>query len=450
MTDRDPVVAQVQRVLGDELADPAAAWSVALSGGLDSTVLLHALSGLRPAILRGPLRAIHVNHQLHPDAAEWAARCAAFCAAMHVPLEVFTVQIDARGGDGLEAAARRARYDAFRRSLAPRDRLLTAHHLDDQAETVLLNLLRGSGVLGLAGIPPRAPLGAGTVCRPLLEVSRAELLQYARRVGLSWVDDPANQDARLDRNYLRHVALRDIRKRWPAAAASVGRSARWCREAAALLETLAQRDSRGVVKRSHIDLLALCRLPEPRQRNVVRHACRMQLGSAPAEGMLRETLRQLFEARADRAPLARWSGGEVRRYRNRMFLLAAGWDRDIREAHAVLRPGATLDLGSTRGRLRLAPCGSGGLAPQVAEAGLQVRFRTGGERLRPAGQMHHRDLKVLLQEQGVVPWMRGHLPLLFAGPNLVAVADLWIAAEYLATPGTTGFAVRWDRHPAMR
>jgi tRNA(Ile)-lysidine synthase len=445
----DPVAAKLQHALEGELADPAAAWCVGLSGGLDSTVLLHVLSSLRPPILPGMLRAIHVNHQLHPDAANWAARCAAFCAAMHVPLEIRTVEVEARARDGLEAAARRARYDAFRQSLAPRERLLTAHHLDDQAETVLLNLLRGSGVLGLAGIPPRAPLGAGTVWRPLLAVSRAQLLDYARRQGLSWVDDPANQDARLDRNYLRHAVLPVMRERWPAALASVARSARWCREAAALLETLAERDSRGVVKRGHIDLLALRRLPEARRRNVVRQACRTQLGSAPAEAMLGEALRQLLEARADRAPVARWPGGEMRRYRNRMFLLGAGWDRDVREAHAALRPGATLDLGSARGRLRLAPRGSGGLAARVAQAGLQVRFRTGGERLRPAGQLHRRDLKVLLQEQGVVPWMRRHLPLLFAGENLVAVADLWIAAEHLATPGETGFAVRWDRHPVL-
>ncbi len=449
MREVDPVTATIRQALGDDLADPGRTWRVALSGGVDSTVLLHALAGLRPDILRGRLHAVHVDHQLHADSAAWAAASEEFCARLGVPIETLLVKVDLRRGEGIEAAARRARYAAFRSCLSRGDRLLTAHHRDDQAETLLLNLLRGSGVAGLAGIPPQAALGAGTVSRPLLTVPRQVLIDYAHRHGLAWIEDPANRDQRMDRNYLRHVMLPAFARRWPAVHASLARSARLCAETAALLEELAGLDLRSVTKRGHVLVSALRRLPEVRQRNLLRHLCRRQFGSAPNDARLREGLAQLLQAAGDRSPLLAWPGGEVRRYRDRLYWLPAGWNRQLPRVTSLLRPGATLDVGAASGRLRLTAAKVGGIAAETARAGLQVRFREGGERLRPAGHAHHRELKNLLQEHGVVPWMRGHVPLLVAEERIVAVADLWVAAEYAAPEGEAGYRVRWDRHPPL-
>jgi tRNA(Ile)-lysidine synthase len=361
------------------------------------------------------------------------------------------VSVNPRSGEGPEAAARRARYDALRRVLQAGEKLLTAHHLDDQAETLVLNLLRGSGATGLGGIPPRAPLGAGQLLRPLLNLPRAELLAYAQRHGQRWIEDPANLDTRLDRNYLRHIVMPALRNRWPSAVATIGRSARLCGEAAQLLEAMAASDARSVVRRQRIAIPRLCRLETARQRNLLRYLCRRQLGSVPAEARLAEGLAQLVGAAPDRSPVLRWPGGEIRRYRESLYLLDPGWEHGVGEAGQAILPGQWLDLGPPRGRLSVAlTTRDGGIAASLVQTGLQVRFRSGGERLRLAGQAHHRDLKRLLQEHGVVPWMRRHLPLLYSAERLVAVADLWVAAECVAPAGERGYRVRWDGHPAIR
>lgn len=450
VTDLDPVIRALQLALDRELADPRISWCVALSGGLDSTVLLHALAGLRRCTLQGPLRAIHVNHQLHPAAGEWAVRCGALCRRIGVPLEIRLVEVDLRSGEGPEAAARRARYAAFRQCIGPGEQLLTAHHMDDQAETILLNLLRGSGVSGLAGIPEAMPLGAGLVRRPLLGLPRARLLEYARVHCLDWVEDPANRDERMDRNYLRSIVLPALRRRWPAAAPVLARSARLCGEAAGLLVELAQRDAYRVVKRGRIELPALRRLSAARQRNLLRQLCRRELGSAPGEARLRTGLSQLLDAGSDRAPALVWPGGEIRRYRDRLYLLPPDWDVDRPAPAEPVRPGRVLELGPGHGRLRLTRVHTGGIAAELAVAGLTVRFRVGGEKIRPLGAAHHRKLKTLLQEHGVVPWMRGRLPLLYAGERLAAIADIWVAAECAAPVGQSGYRVRWDQHAAVR
>jgi tRNA(Ile)-lysidine synthase len=445
----DLLGATLRQALGENLADPARTWWVALSGGLDSSVLLHALACMRPGDLRGTLRAVHVDHQLQAGSAEWAAACRAFCASLAVPLEIRVVEVDLRRGEGVEAAARRARYAALQGCLSAGDHLLTAHHRDDQAETLLLNLLRGSGVAGLGGIPAEAGLGGVTVHRPLLALPRTALLDYARRHGLSWIEDPANRDERMDRNYLRRIVLPALVQRWPAAHVSVARSAGLCAEAATLLADLAARDLGAVMRRGQVLVPALRSLPDPRQRNLLRQLCRQAFGSVPNEARLREGLAQLLRAAADRSPIMVWPGGEIRRYRDRLYLLPTGWNRQQDALRGVLQPGAALDLGAPRGRLRLVSAKTGGIAAALLRAGLQVRFRQGGERLRPAGQAHHRELKTLLQERGVVPWMREHVPLLVAGERIVAVADLWVAAEYAAPAGEPAYRVRWDRHPAL-
>src|SRR5262245_24070533 len=219
---------------------------VGLSGGLDSTVLLHATAAL--AVREGlALRALHVNHGLQPESGEWAGVCRGLCAGLGVAFEAREPQVAQRAGGSLEAEARSVRYAAIAASLADDERFLSAHHRDDQLETVLIQLLRGAGVAGLAAMPHRVPLGRGWLLRPLLEVGRGELADYADRNGLTWVQDPMNEAERFDRAYLRKRVLPALLERWPAAAATVGRSASHFAEAARLLADHAESDAEALL-----------------------------------------------------------------------------------------------------------------------------------------------------------------------------------------------------------
>jgi tRNA(Ile)-lysidine synthase len=252
---------------------PAAArcW-VAYSGGVDSHALLHALAALRPA-LPGPIGAVHVNHGLHADAGAWDGHCRAVCAGLDIPYVCLRVDGRAGAGESREAAARAARYAVLGGWLPQGHYLLSAQHQDDQAETLLLQLLRGSGVKGLAAMPGLTEFGGGYLLRPLLDCSRAALLEYAGANRLVWVDDPSNRDVSLDRNFLRHRVLPALRERWPALAGTLSRSARHCAEAAAILEQAAEQDINALAggAKNTLPISGLCRLPPERQRNVLRY-----------------------------------------------------------------------------------------------------------------------------------------------------------------------------------
>ena len=222
-------------------AFPDVSLCVALSGGVDSTALLAALAAKRPRSLQ--LRALHVDHGLRPASKQWAAHCRKLARNLHVPLKVLATKVERFRGVSLEAAARDARYGLLTAALHPREILLTAHHSDDQLETVLLQLLRGSGLPGISAMPALAPFADGFLARPLLSRSRAELETWVREQGLTWVEDDTNVDESLDRNYLRLRILPLIRDRWPGAATAVARSARHAAEAQSLLDGLALADS---------------------------------------------------------------------------------------------------------------------------------------------------------------------------------------------------------------
>jgi tRNA(Ile)-lysidine synthase len=424
--------------------------AVAFSGGRDSTVLLHLLLAVRGA---DGLRALHVEHDLQAAAPAWARHCADQCAALGIPIKLLRVHVPRDSGQGLEAAARAARYMALGAALAPDEALLTAHHRGDQLETLLLHLRRGSGPDGLAGIPARGELAGRPVLRPLLAAEPAALADYARWAGLSWVEDPSNADPAIDRSFLRHEVLPQLLARWPDFARGAARSAELMTEAAGLLAAQAAADLAECAAEpgrdpaaGSLDLAACMALPGARLRLLLRRLCR-ELGlPLPPETTLRRGLPGLLAAGPDRNPRLVWRGAELRRYRERLYLLAAADPAPPPEG-LVLVPGPALALGAPRGCLRLVPVATGGIA--VPPGGLTVGWRRGGERLRPAGQAHHRPLKLLLQERGVVPWMRAQLPLLHAGGQLVAVADLWLADEALAPAGQPGFRPEWEGHAAL-
>lgn len=411
---------------------------VAFSGGRDSTVLLHAVRALG---LRLPLRAVHVDHGLHPDSAQWAAHCRELCRSWQVSAECLRLEVSlATAGGGLEAAARAARYAALRGCLRPGEFLLTAHHLEDQFETVLLRLMRGGGPAGVAGIPAFSRFAPGFLVRPLLDAGGEEIAAYADQHGLRWLQDPSNVDTSLDRNYLRHRVVPALRARWPAAAEAAGRAARLAGEAAELLDYLAATDAIGVVDDRQLDLDALQRLAEPRQRNLLRGFLRSHDVGPPGEAALREGLAQLLRARDDASPRLSWSAGELRRYRRRLYLLRSHPDAVPVPADRSWNGCDPLDLGPLAGTLQMQQRQSAGRLAGLPP--LTVRFRRGGERLQRRGQ--HVSLKKLFQAGGVVPWMRPHVPLVYGGGELLSVGAIWDADDWSTYARETGRRLCWS------
>jgi tRNA(Ile)-lysidine synthase len=424
---------------------PAAALKLAYSGGLDSTVLLQALAVLR-AEHSFALSAIHIDHGLQPAAAAWSERCARRCAALGVPFETRRVQVSV-GEEGLEAAARRARYAALAAALAPGEFLLTAHQRDDQAETLLLQLLRGAGLAGLAAMPARAAFGGGELLRPLLAFGRADLQAWARAQGLEWVEDPSNRDTRLRRNYLRAEILPRLAPYWPEAPTLLARSAAHAAEAQALLDELAQADLAACHAPDARPPLALSvaacqRLSAPRQRNLLRHWLRRQALPVPGTRQLEELRAQLQATPRSQHACVRWPGVEAWRYRDRLVALPllAAPDPALDVAWDLRAP---IELPGV-GRVHADPVRGQGLARARLPEVLHIRLRHGGETLQLPGRRHHHVLKKRLQGAWVPPWVRARLPLFYVDAELAAVGDLWVCAPYAARAGEEALAIVWE------
>lgn len=398
-------------------------WWVAFSGGLDSTVLLHALAQLALPV---KLHALHVNHQISPNAARWQAHCEAFAAS--VGAVFYGEKVVVRNtGRGIEDAARQARYGVFERYLAKGDMLLCAHHGDDQAETLLLRLLRGTGPRGLAAMARQRTLGQGVLVRPLLDVSRAELEQYARAHQLLWVEDESNQDERYDRNFLRSQIMPLLHSRWPGFIAKWQQTAQLCAANEQLLEEVACEDLPRLQPRAErlghsVALTDWLALSEPRRLNVLRYWLRSLQFALPEQVHLQQLQQQLAAGGDDAHIHITWANISLRVYRQRLYAI----NRD--QPQPVLHM-----LPQRQGAGRL--CG--------ALPGLQVRPRVGGERCTPQGRGHSQTLKKLLQEVALEPWLREGLPLIYSGETLVAVADLWLCEGCEAQEGEPGFMVHW-------
>ncbi|MGH8081233.1 MAG: tRNA lysidine(34) synthetase TilS [Lysobacter sp.] len=415
-------VSNTDAILHALAAAPDAPLCVAYSGGLDSTVLLHALAACaRSRGLR--LRAWHVHHGLHPDADDWARHCQDFCDRHGLELTVSRVSV-AAGGDGPEAEARRARHTAFAAGLGDGEVLALAQHRDDQAETLLLRLLRGSGPDGLAAMQPWRDCGRGRMWRPLLELPRAQLERYAQQHALTWIDDPSNQDQRYDRNFLRHRVLPLLRERWPQADAAFAQSARLSGDARELLDS---EDAAALAQVRSLDPQALARSallglsPARRARVLRRWIAALGLPPLPAQGVQRIES-ELLRARADAEAEFVWQGAIVRAWRD--LLHAERHRRDLPEDWRC----------NWDGRAPLALPGGGEWRLHGADAfdaPLQAHARRGGERIALPGREHRHALKHVLQQFGVPPWERARLPLLSTDDGEVAaVGDLLYSARF--------------------
>lgn len=435
---------RLRRLLGTAPGAPLPPLAVAFSGGADSTALLHAAAALPDC----RVRALHVDHGLQDVSGAWAQHCVAAASALGVECRVLRAHIGPAeiDAEGVEGAARQARYRLLADALDRGECLLTAQHREDQLETVLLQLVRGAGLPGLAAMPASAPIGAGLLLRPLLDFGRAELCTYLQERGIDWLEDPANRDLRYDRSFLRSEIVPRLLGRWPAADRNVVRSAGHLAEGAGLLVQLASADLDACdAGEGRLDAARLRRMPPARQRNALRHWLRSGGYRVPDARHLERLLGEVV-AGPGAQPRLRLGEAEVRRYRDRLYLLDAA-AVELPAEPLPLAPGGRLTLPEGLGTLALRPGAGSGLDPALVAAGCEVRFRSGGETLAPAAGRPTRRLKQLLQEAGIVPWMRGRLPLVYCGGELVAVADLWLAARRQREGGV---AVVWEGRPALR
>ncbi len=412
---------------------------IGLSGGVDSVVLLHLLHRLAPRF-SWRLLALHVHHGISPNADAWADFCATLCARDAIPLHIEHVDISPLREHGIEAAARKLRHAAFSRQEC--DFVALAHHADDQAETLLLQLLRGAGVRGASAMPLFAGrTGAPGLLRPLLRCSRREILDYADAHKLRWIEDESNADDSYPRNFLRHRLLPLLEEKFPAYRDTLTRSARHFAEASELLDDLARQDAAQAIDGDTLAVATLQALSLPRARNLLRYFLHSLGAPMPQAAQLDDMLLQLCDAREDAAVCIAYGGLELRRYQGRVYLLHAPGEFD-RSLVMPWHGEAELDWPALHARLHFNRSPGAGISlEKLRRAPVTLRLRQGGEALRPQTNAATRTLKNLLQEQHVPPWQRDRLSLLYCGDELVCVPGVAIAAEYQAVADEAGVSV---------
>ncbi len=415
---------------------------VALSGGVDSTVLLHLCAQLSQQH-QFPLAAIHINHQLQPPSDSWARQCAELCERWQIPICVEKVVVK-KSGHGIESDARTARYQVFERQLQQGDILLQGHHADDQAETVIMRLVRGSGVHGMAAIPDQRSVGQGRVIRPLLAISRAQIVDYALQHKLSWVDDPGNLDLTIERNLIRHEVIPKMESQRSGVRQALVRSTEQFAESAGLLDQLAEMDLLAVQQQPRqLDCERLIALEHGRLRNLLRYWVTTSGFLAPSSAVIDRIIDEGLHSRGEAHPLITWFGAEVRRYRTTLYLMAPI------AAEAVCTPvvwkiSDPLSLGGGMGTLRAVATKGEGIRADLLGCGeLTVRWRCGGERIQPAGRNGHHRLKNLFQESSIPPWQRDSYPLIYLDGELVSLPNLYTHAAVAAAADEPGISVEW-------
>ena len=411
---------------------------VAFSGGLDSTVLLHQLVCWQRQNPGVTLRAIHIHHGISPHADSWVAHCQRVCDEWQVPLAVTRVTLTGQGA-GLEAEAREARYRAFREALRPGEVLLTAQHLDDQSETLLLALKRGSGPAGLSAMPRRAAFAGTQLIRPLLNESRAALLGWAQQHGLCWIEDESNQDDAYDRNFLRLRVTPLLQQRWPHFAQAAARSAALCAEQESLLDELLANDLAGCVTAQGTLLLApLMMMSGVRRAALLRRWLAGVNAPMPSRDGLERIWQEVALAREDASPCFRLGEYEVRRYQSQLW-----WVKSVDGQSETVIPWSCretpLTLPAGLGSVQLISAGELRM-PQAGEA-ISIRFKAPGV-LHIVGRNGGRKLKKIWQEQGIPPWRRDTTPLLFYGETLIAAAGVFVTREGAAVD-EEGMSLIW-------
>ncbi len=419
---------------------------LAYSGGLDSSVLLHLLYQVKKS-LPFQLSAQHVHHSLSPNANAWVDFCAEACAKLNIPLIISKVKVEKNSGLGIEATAREARYQALKNTAA--DFILLAHHQDDQAETFLLQLARGAGVKGLAGM---AAVNNAWL-RPLLDAPRSALLQYAKQHNLTWIEDESNANTQFDRNFMRHAILPALQKQHPAIQTTISRSAQHMAEANDLLDEIAAQDIAACSNDSQLNLLLLQQLSQARIHNALRWWLAQNGCDLPSTVQLKQITQQLFFAKTDAMVKIKVSNSHsLQRYRNYAFL-----QKNVEAVPAtnLLWQGEeVIDLPDGSRLIFTQTLGQGFAINRVPNIKLRIQYRQGGERFRPDLGRPSRSLKTVLQSCEIPPWQRLHLPLIFMDETLVLIprvvilkvgADCMVDIGYKANENEMGLVAVWQQ-----
>ncbi|MDO9271219.1 MAG: tRNA lysidine(34) synthetase TilS [Methylobacter sp.] len=432
-----------------DLGNERQSFYIAYSGGVDSHVLLHCCASIPQ--LKDRLTAVYVHHGLQVEAESWAEHCEK--TAKDLGVEFLTLRVNAKAvpGESPEEAARNARYAALKSLIKADDALLLAQHREDQLETVLLQLFRGSGLRGLSGMPERMAFGAGVMLRPLLNTPKQAISDYAQTHQLSWVEDPSNQSNDYDRNFLRNAVVPLLKQRWSAIDKTVTRSAKHCADAQVLVDEVAD-ELFGAVFNPVDKTLCISRLAEHHshsQQLVIRHWFRHRGLKMPAQAKVERILNEVVAAAGHRDPVLSGQGYSIRRYRDKLYCLTnlSGTDLHLPEGRQAGKPGVT-NLSGTEPQDRVWPAGQasikitddrtlscmpsskGILREHWQTATVEVKFRRGGEKIRLPGREGRHSLKNLFQEAGIPPWERDVMPLIYLNDTLAAVGDLWISAVF--------------------
>jgi tRNA(Ile)-lysidine synthase len=410
---------------------------IAFSGGIDSHVLLYLCAQANnPEI---SFRAIHINHGLQKEADSWSQHCKKVCEALDVPFLDIHVEIKSGQGESPEEAARKARYEALNAEIKTGECLLTAHHMGDQSETLLLQLFRGAGPAGLASMSAVRDAGGVLHARPMLEFTRAEIQSYALENKLNWIEDPSNEDIDLDRNLIRQKILPLIKERWQQVDVSLSQVAAQQQHMLEIIEDMARIDLASIVTEQPgvISIIDLNILSEARQLNVLRYWIREYGETGPTGKVLHQVIESVLTAAADAEPIVRWGRSEIRRYRNGLYLLPLIENNELkntlwdpREKLVLEKNGIELTAGFEKQQ---------GLRMELLDRKLEVRFRQGGEKIRPVGRKNKHSVKKLMQDAGIPPWERNRVPMIYDNDDLLCVCGYWLADDFVVDKGEMGW-----------
>lgn len=427
-----------------ELCGSSALW-VAYSGGMDSHVLLHLLATHRNKFSQ-KIQVVHVDHQLQSQSADWAEHCQQIAESLQLPFHSLQVTVTDINQSGLESAARSERYHAINKLMNGEGILLTGQHLQDQAETLMLQLLRGAGNRGLGAMKTVSFWQNMPIVRPLVDISRESLLDYATTHQLQWIEDPSNQNTEINRNFLRHQVWPLLQSRWPAINQNLARSAQNLQESQTLLDELAQDDLFNIeaeLQDHSINIDKLLALSDARQRNVLRFFMKTLNIALPSRINLQRILDEVCSAAVDGQPQVSWHEYIARRYQNRLYL-----HNSISLSPVVLAElihNQLPRLLDDKHRLVWQAQQGRGIRAELFSSGLTLKYRQGGEKIRLAGKTHHQSVKKLFQQWQIPVWQRDTIPLLFAGQQLVAIVGYACAEMAKPKSDQTGWVPMIER-----
>ena len=406
-------------------------------------MLLHALATIKNDI-DPELIAVHINHGMSPEAELWENHCKEVTRNYAIKFQNYSVDLSQKSDKGIEAFAREKRYEVLGNLIRNNDLLLTAHHMDDQVETILLQLMRGCGPNGLVGMPQSRRFSKGLLLRPFLDYSKEEIHGYALNESLNWVEDESNKSNKYDRNFLRNKIIPELLMRWPGALKTVRRAAGHQAEARSLINEISKSDLENICENGYrrIEIAEFDKLSDIRKKNTLRAWIKKNNMQSPSAQIIEKINTELVHANNDRNPCVKWKGCEVRRYREYIYIMRSlpAHDTSTSTIWDLKDP-----LILTSGCLKAVACKGRGIKKDMLSKNIvEIRYRQGGEQLKPFGRREMHDLKKMFQEEGVLPWNRDRIPLIFYNNELIAVGDLWIEHKYATMQSEIAWQFEWN------